>query len=330
MSNCKASRFWVRAGFLVLLWFVADSSYGQDAGGQSKPTLTASGSSEVTLVPEKLRLRLPVRIESRDGEMALKRFLDHQKRVTKDLLAMGASEKSIQFAKPRVSVGIPDVADPDLAKKQVRQQAAQMRNMNPQMKGQFPTPAVDSIDNLDLPRVFAAESALTAEWKLANGLDNAATLLPSKIMMAIDEKDIVGKQSTEVLSDEEQKLIQPLLGNQMNYYQPNQVGDQRLMFVAEMSEGQEQQALAEAVKSARAQASSLAQAAGLRLGNVKSVQRLPFTEHAVSSSVVYAFQSSLNSALLNSPKNEREIVNADPNALRKMVNVTIVFEIDSQ
>ena len=84
---------------------------------------------------------------------------------------------------------------------------------------------------------------------------------------------------------------------------------------AEMTEGQEQQARSEAVKSARAQAKSLAQAAGLRLGNVKSIQRLPFIDHAVSSSVVYAFQSSPYSALHNTPKNEREIVNVDPNAL---------------
>ena len=92
-------------------------------------------------------------------------------------------------------------------------------------------------------------------------------LLPSKIKMFMEEKGFSGKDLREILSDEEQKLVEPLMGNN-NYavYYANASRDQRLFYVGEITEEIEKEAIASAVKKGRIEAKALAEAAGLKLG----------------------------------------------------------------
>ena len=146
-------------------------------------TVSVSATHEIVLVPEKIRLQMLVRAESREGENAMKLLRKHQERLKKDLVGLNAVESSIEFSETSMSVGTPGVDDPEIARRMIRQQAAQlaqMRNLNPQLRGQIQTPTSEDGIN-DLPQIFAATSVLMAEWKVENGLEILAKVAGRKL-----------------------------------------------------------------------------------------------------------------------------------------------------
>lgn len=290
--------------------------------------LSVTASYEAKLIPGKVRLSLPVRVETRESETLLKTLKSHQEAVIKQLIASGVAAEAIQFSEPVVTASVPGVENPELARKAARQQAISTRNVNPQMRAQFPIPAVDAIDDLDLPIVFSAETNLTVDWKLEKGLDEKALLLPSKIKMLMDEKGFSGKQFREVLTADEQKLIEPLMGNQNYYVQPNMLRDQRLFYVAEMTEAIEKAALASATKKGTENARLLAESAGLRLGKLRSIQRTITMDAVTQQATAWIYAQSGSASQAAKEKNDREVTSVDPSGLRRTILVNLVFDFE--
>ncbi len=168
----------------------------------------------------------------------------------------------------------------------------------------------------------------SVDWKLEHGLDDAATLLPSKLKLILEEKDFSGNQFREVLSKEEQKLVEPLMGTRNYFGQATQTRSDDLLYVAEMTEQQEEAALKEAVKKAKSHARVLALAAGLQLGKIRSLQshaHLPGVANTAFSPVAsYAIET----AATGNTKSDREVTNVNPNALRRTLSVTIDFDLE--
>ncbi len=314
--------------FLLISTFlhIRDSEAQQPSPNPAGLSVTAS--HEIKLDPIKVRLVLPVRVETRESDSILKTLKVHEKQVKKELLAIGVPATEIGFSTPLVTAGVPGVENPEAARNAVRQQAIQMRNMNPQLKNQFPIPAVYAIDDFDLPIVYSADTILTVDWKLENGLDEAAILLPSKLKMLIEEKGFSGKQLREVLSAEETKLIEPLMGNQAYYAQQNRLKDNRLFYVAEMTDEQERAAFVESVKKATAQANVLAQSAGLRLGKLKSIHRIPVVDPMALQANNWILEQTGANVTVNRVKNDREVTNVDSNGLKRTLTVNMVFEVE--
>jgi uncharacterized protein YggE len=291
--------------------------------------LSVTVSHEAKLAPKKVRLLLPVRVESRESETVLKTLKGHQEAVKKQLVAFGVPAESIEFSEPNITASVPGVENPEAARKAVRQQAIQTRNMNPQMRAQFPIPAVDAIDDFDLPIVYAAECNLTVDWKLDNGLDEKALLLPSRVKMLMDEKGFSGKQFREVLSAEEEKLIEPLMGNNSYYVQNTLMNYQRLFFVGEMSEDIEKAAIAAAAKKGRAEATLMAESAGLKLGKLRSIQKsTPMDALIQQQAIAVQYMQYGANVPPTKEKNDREVANVAPNALRRIVSVNMVFDFE--
>ena len=290
-------------------------------------TVSVSATHEIVLVPEKIRLQMLVRAESREGENAMKLLRKHQERLKKDLVGLNAVESSIEFSETSMSVGTPGVDDPEIARRMIRQQAAQlaqMRNLNPQLRGQIQTPTSEDGIN-DLPQIFAATSVLMAEWKVENGLDDAAILMPIKLKTAIDEKDFKGRKLKEALDPDEQLLVQPLLGSSI-YSSSSRQPDFQLVYVGKMSIDQEEVALAEAFKKAQSHAEILAKVAGRKLGGMRSISSNPIAlpQNYPQS---YALNVS-NSIVAFARKNVREVASEDPNGLRQMVAVNVSFDVE--
>jgi uncharacterized protein YggE len=253
--------------FFAFLGIIPVSVLAQDPQMTRGATISVTTAQDVVLVPSKLRLTMLVRVESRDSKRALETFREHQDRVTSELNSLGAIPSSVEFSKPMINVGIPGVDDPDSARKQARQQAAQMRNLNPQRAR---LPAVDSDEEAELPSIYTASSKLTAEWALDENSDDANLLLPSTIRSAIQQNDFKGKNHKVVLNPEEQQLILPLMGS-YSYASSSRVPEIQLVYVARLSEAQEEDAIKQAFKKGQAQAAMLARAMGKRLAGVRSI-----------------------------------------------------------
>ncbi len=304
------------------------SAIAQEHSKDRGATVSVSATHEIVLVPEKIRLQMLVRAESREGENAMKLLQKHKERVKKDLVALNAVESSIEFSETSMSVGTPGVDEPDIARRMIRQQAAQlaqMRNLNPQLRGQIQTPNNEDGIN-DLPQIFAATSALMAEWKLEKGLDDAAILLPIQLKTAIDDKDFKGRKLKEALDPDEQLLVQPLLGSSI-YSSSNRQPEFQLVYVGKMSINQEEAALAEAFKKAQAHAAMLAKVAGRKLGGMRSISS---NANALPQSYApsYALNASSSAMSALARKNVREVASEDPNGLRQMVVVNVSFEVE--
>lgn len=319
---------WVISFLVVLSVFrLPSSAIAQEHSRDRGATVSVSATHEIVLVPEKIRLQMLVRAESREGENAMKLLQKHQERVKKDLVALDAVESSIEFSETSMSVGTPGVDDPEIARRMIRQQAAQlaqMRNLNPQLRGQIQTPTNEDGIN-DLPQIFAATSALMAEWKLENGLDDAAILLPIQLKTAIDEKDFKGRKLKEALDPDEQLLVQPLLGSSI-YSSSNRQPEFQLVFVGKMSINQEEVALAEAFKKAQSHAAMLAKVAGRKLGGMRSISS---TANSIPQNYTQSYALNVSNSIVSfARKNVGEVSSEDPNGLRQIVVINVSFDVE--
>ena len=311
---------------IVIAFLSPPSGRGQEPNQNKTSTVSVSATHEIVLAPEKIRLQMLVRAESREGENAMKLLQKHRERVKKDLVALHAVEASIEFSETTLSVGTPGVDDPEIARRMIRQQVAQMaqmRNLNPQMRGQIPNPPNEDGIN-DLPQVFAATSALIAEWNLENGLDEKAILLPMELKIAIDEKDFKGRKLKEALDPDEQLLVQPLMGSAI-YSSSSRQPEFHLVYVGKMSITQEEEALAAAFKKAQSQAAMLAKVAGRKLGSMRSISSNAMPQSYAQS---YALNASSSSTIAFARRNVREVGSEDPSGLRQIVAINVSFEVE--
>lgn len=287
--------------------------------------IMASGSAEVALVPNRLRLQVLVKAEDRDAESVLKILRKHQARVETELKSLGADVASIVFSQPVITTGIPGVDNPEIARKTLKQQAAQMRNLNPQMRGQFPGQALED-DEVDLPFVFTATCTLTAEWTLPNGLSDEALVLVPTLRAKVDEKDFRGKKLNAELDPSEIELIQPLLGANVYYSAAQAItSDVQLQFVATLSEAQEQAALDSAFAKAQAQAERLAKASGRKLTKLQSMSSTVQSIAANLNNYPYVVTSTNHTTMTPAKRVPREVSAEDPNQLARTITVNVSF-----
>lgn len=284
---------------------------------------------QVRITASKLRLLLPIRVETRDGASVLKTMKNHQEAVRKELKTFGVDDSAIEFSSPLVTAGIPGVEDPDASRKATRNQVIQMRNMNPHMKAQYPVPNLDDEDDSELPIVYAADATLLVDWKLEKQSDEEAILLPSKVKRLYEQKDLAGKKFRVELTDVEQSLVEPLLSSPNYISYPAQAsGNNRLFYVGELLPEQEEIAFAEAVKKAKGKAELIAQSSGLRLGKIRSIQTsngVDFT--AVQANMFMAMRSDSTDSRLRE-KNDREVLGTDMDGLKKQIQLIVVFDFE--
>ncbi|MEQ1826124.1 MAG: hypothetical protein ABL921_09260 [Pirellula sp.] len=307
--------------FLSWLSILANPIWGQDASPMRGTSIAIAGVHEVVLVPDKLRLMLLIKIESRDGKRALQSLTEHQQRVTKELEAMGAVAGSIEMTKPIISVGVPGVDDPEAARKRAKQQAAQLRNIN--IRGRAQADEVD--DESELPLVYTASTRLVAEWRLSKEDEESNLLLPIKIRAAIDQNDFKGRKHRVVLNEDEQKLIAPLLGVNI-YTSERTIPEVLLFFVGKITETQEEEATKEAFKKAQQQAGTLSRAVGKKVTGIRSATISPLQSSSVNRTLDYGSNSQLIQSLLR--KDLRESIHEDANLLKQQISVSIQFETE--
>jgi uncharacterized protein YggE len=278
---------------------------------------------DTAVTPEKLRLLILAKAESRDSKRAYQSMLDHQKRVSEELVKEGAIASSIEFTKPIITSGVPGVDDPEAAKKRVKQQAAQMRNIN--LRGRQPAEEIE--DDVELPLVYTASSRIFAEWSLPTGDDESTSLLPSKIRGLIDQYDWKGKALRVALNEEEQKLIAPLTAGISLYSTERAPPEVLLFFVGRSTEAQDEEAAREAIKKAQNQATILAKGIGKKVSGIRSISLSPMSSSALTRGIEYGSAAGQN-VLSMIRKDNREAIQEDANFLRQTISVSIQFDLE--
>ncbi len=319
----------IRLFCVLLIGLIAtQNAQAQDASKNSSG-ISVAVSQQVKITANKLRLMLPIRVETRDEASVLKTMKKHQEAVRKELKTFGVDDSAIEFSSPLVTAGIPGVEDPDASRKAARSQIIQMRNMNPTMRGQFPLPNLDDEDDSELPVVYAADATLVVDWNLEKESEEAASLLPSKVKRLYEQKDLTGKKLRAELTEEEQSLVEPLLGNGSSYisYQVQSSPSNQLYYVGELLPEQEKAAFAEAMKKARAQAELIAQSSGLRLGKIRSIQTSTGSDPTFEQMSVLSAVRSESSVSTLRQKNEREVLGTR-DGLTKRIQLVVVFDFE--
>ncbi len=286
--------------------------------------ISINSSQDVPLEAEKLRLSMLVKAESRDGKLALQSLYAHQNRVKKELEGLGAMANSIEFSKASIIVGVPGVDDIETAKKRIRQQSAQMRNLNAVARGRNAVSDID--DEAEFPTVYTAASKVSAEWILSKNESDSNLLLPSTIRTAIDKNDLRGRELKVALSEDEQKVIAPLLGGVNVYTSESRVPDLQIAYVGRMSESQEVEAINEAFKKAEKQAASLAQIMGKRVIGVRTITMSSLQTLSMGRAYEYGPNGQLIPS--NPRKDPREAVNEDLNLLKHMISISLQFDTE--
>lgn len=300
----------------------------QDASANSSG-ISVAVSQQVKVTASKLRLRLPIRVEARDEASVLKTLKSHQETVRKELKEFGADDSAIEFSSPLVTAGVPGVEDLDASRKAARFQVIQMRNMNPTMRGQFPIPIFEDEDDSELPIVYAAEATLVVDWKLEKDSEGAAVLLPSKVKRLYEQKDLAGTKLRVELNEDEQSLVEPLLGSSSFVsYQVQSSPSNRLYYVGELLPEQEKAAFAEAMKKAKAQAELIAQASGIRLGKIRSIQTSTRSEPVLQSMIDGTSMQSEVTVNTPSETNEREVTGTRFDGLTKRIQLVVVYDFE--
>lgn len=285
-------------------------------------TISMVCSHDTLLVAEKIRVLLMIKVESRDSKKALNALAEHQEKVKKEFINLGAIESAIDFTIPTISMGVPGIDDPEAARKRAKQQSAQLRNLN--VRGRLQNEEVN--EDAELPIVFSAASRATAEWSLSLDDKNSNVLLPSKIRASIDAHDLRGKNIRVVLSEDEQKVLNPLISSSSIYSSERTIPEVILVYVARPSESLELEIAREAFKKASNQANSLAGILGRKITGVRTMSMSQNSNTSLLRSLEYSPSNQTIMAFIR--KDSREVIHDDANLLRYAVNVSVQFEME--
>ena len=96
----------VRSMAFLILLIATHATFGEAPNQSKNGTVSVTETHELILSPEKIRLQMIVRFESRDGDNAMKLLRKQQERVKKELVALRTDQTSIEFSKPILSVGL--------------------------------------------------------------------------------------------------------------------------------------------------------------------------------------------------------------------------------
>jgi len=326
-------------GTTVIEVSLAQTSGGSVAGVTTGPLLTVSAQEAVTLQPVAIQLRVPFRVEGREGEEAIGSLRDHRKTVEKLLSELGRSDGTYRWTMPILTNTVPFVENPESARQWMRRQAAQMQVNNPQMRGRLREMLLQEEEELDgdsdpLPSIHAATNRLIAEWPMTEENLDVSIEFGAKLRRLAQSKDFRGTKLRVQLSEEELEQIMPLMGASAYVSTSNPVStiDSQVVYVGILSESQEAAALKKCFEKAKGQAQRLADAAGKQLGEVRMISSniQPMAASNTNSGPTY-----VNGVLVSTPyavqdaleKTERRILQANPNDLVLSVNIQVGFEI---
>jgi uncharacterized protein YggE len=228
------------------------------AEGNAPGVVSGTGVVTISRPADQMRLQITILGRGTALEEALKSLKDRTARARKELDRLGAAKDSIVVDKSRI-------VDAQQNDRQRQLQVMMMQRMGQKAKAK--TPAV-------APPITVSAN-LTAEWKLSPNESEDPLLTIHPLQQKIKAADLAGIEEAEALTPEQEELLEEM-GTSFSYSSDDEQkpGQPTFVFLSRISEADRDKALSEAFGKARQQASRLANAAGVQLGELRSLQGL--------------------------------------------------------
>ena len=192
------------------------------------------------------------------------------------------------------------------------------------------------------PTTVNISCTLTAQWPLTEDSHDKLLLLSQRLQDKIKAADLSGSKEVEKASAEEEEFEEEAsqMSNQFGEEQ-QQPGQPQFLFVAMLPKAERQKAMAEAFVKAKAQATELANAAGVELGPLVGLSggcsgQSSFNENPYLSRYNSGFQSIVAQMVAEqtgessgdkSEDKPDETIGADPSALKFNCTVGAMFQM---
>jgi uncharacterized protein YggE len=290
------------------------------AGADPRPasaSIHASGTKEITLQPQKVRLALIVRAEGTDSKSAIVALGKHKERVRKELLEMKADDSSITFGGPQLSHGIPGMPS---------EWTSYQTRIFLQSAG-----SNGAKDAAKMPQVYTATAKVNAEWSLPTDDIDALAILPGTLKEQIEARDLVGLKNKATLDRAKQETLEELQAKMReNYAASTEDSDQfNIAFVAHIDEKTREQALKSAFDNAIARATQLARISGNKLGDLISLRcsESPVNDSGITVPTTAAMMSGVVAGPKVTATNTEDPISPNPGELKVTTKVDVEFAI---
>lgn len=249
--------------FCVLVSFSAVTVPGAIGHAQTPAEEGIHAMGEVVLEkpPEWMRLHVNVLATGKDLSVAMEKLKVRRAEVEKQLETLGALPDSVRFGDI--------VLDLSQDNRQLQMEMA-MRQRMAQNRGQKRTAESEAT-----AKPVNVMSSLTADWPLPAGEASERLLAAVKLRQVIRAGELGVKKKPDESTPEEAELAEEMDGLAPGYDDGEGPGpgEPTFVFVARFSDADRQQALTDAFRAAKQEATELAQAAELELGALRSLRR---------------------------------------------------------
>jgi len=279
----------------------------------NEPLISSMGSAQVKKQADTLRMHLQVQATGNDTKEALAKLGEKKDAIRKQLAAIGADEKSIEFGAPQSGSATND---------RQRQMEMMMRHRMAG-KGQKKAEEVKTV---------TVNASLKAEWPMKAGNPEQQFLAALDIQAKVKEAKLSdgGAKPAAELSAEEQEAAEEAeaeMASMMGDESQAKPGEPVFFYVGRINDEERAKAIADAFKNAQGDARRLATAAGGTLGPVRQLSsntNMDMSEMNYSNN--YAMQRYMYSNMAQRQGGD-EAISAQPGPVTFHTVVTASFQL---
>jgi uncharacterized protein YggE len=314
----RTVRLFCVAGFVL--------AFGQTAFSQVPESgIQGSGTTTLERPAERMRMQIDVLAKAKNLNAAIDQLKKHRATAEKQLATLGAIGDSIKFGEAHIDENEED--------EQRRMNRMMQRQMMQQRRGSR-KPEKEKEKEADSKPV-KLKVRLTADWPLTAKESLGLLVETKKLQDAIKAADLAGAKEALQPTPEEAELEEE--SEDMSFsYSSNQgpkPGEPTFVYVVNIPMEERDKALAEAVREAKEEATTLAKAAGIELGALKSISTNRDSDvtddedqDAMRQMYRYGYRQFRQGAMNRSNKTQ-EAVGINPGAVKFRVFATVSFNI---
>jgi hypothetical protein len=318
-----------KINFLKVLAFAAAVSSAPLApaqeGDSSQGVVSGNGLVVISRKPEAMRLVVVLQGKGATLKDALASIKTRGEAAKKQLVTLGAVKDSIKIDDAKI-------AEPDNDR---QQQQMRMQMMMMQRAGKAAKPGKKTAKTPDPVLVSAT---VTAEWKLEAKSADELLMAVHSVQEKVKAADIAGSKDAEKLTPEQEEALEEMQAedgfNSFNQGNGPKPGEPMFVFVTHISDADREKAFGQAYQKARAEASRVARAAGMELGELKSLSghnpaanyNRGYNYNSRSYQVVQMANAATGGTDDEEDENTTEAVGGDPGLVK--FNVTVMASFD--
>ena len=294
-----------------------DAAAQADAVAGAGGTVTGSGAVTVSRQPNVLRMTIELPAEGKDIKEAIANLKKERMALAAKIEKLGAAKDKVTFSEPRVG------GQPGGSMNAQRQMMRQMVRM--QRAGGRAAAGKEAADGAPPPKV-AVSLTVTAEWPLAEQSPEEFVVAGYTLREKLRAAGLSKPPEPKELTPEEQEEMEELAGMMDEEEGAAAPGEPSFVFVSRFTAEERDNAMAEAFKKARAEATRLATAAAGTLGDLRTVNGSTSADGAGDDDV-YGYQRAMMIQMGMNPADPgvEEGTTSEPGPVSMRVTVTATF-----